>query len=151
MMLKTRFVAIGLVLAAGGLSGIATAQDAPRFQMERSNGGFIVMDAQTGNTSFCREQAGKFVCDTTADQKAADNTVEMLQKKITELEARIEALESGRASAHNDLPSEQEFEQTLNFMERFFKRFIGIVKGLESDEPANERVPSSGRAPSEQL
>jgi len=143
-------VAVGLVLAAGGLSTVASAQNTPRFQMERANGGFMVMDTQTGNTSFCRERGGEFVCDTTADRKAADNTVEMLQKKITELEARIEALESGRATAHNGLPSETEFEQTLNFMERFFRRFIDIVKGLESDTPSKERVPSSGR-PSEQL
>jgi cell division protein FtsB len=148
-MLKTKLVAAGLILA-GSLGGVAMAQDAPRFRMERANGGFVVMDTQTGNTSFCRERGGEFVCDTTADRKAADSTVEMLQKKITELEARIEALESGRAMAHNNLPSEQEFEQTLNFMERFFKRFIDIVKGLDSDAPPEKKAPTSGRS-SEQL
>jgi len=141
-MLKAKTVAIGLVLAAGGFSGVATAQNGQRFQMERSDGGFMVMDTQTGTTSFCRERGGEFVCSATSEEKSAENDIEILRKKITELEARIEVLEGGRSSAL-DLPSETEFEQTLNFMERFFRRFVDIVKGLETEEtpPPAERIP----------
>ena len=67
--------------------------------------------------------------------------MQIFRKKITELEARVEALESEKSAALN-LPSESEFEQTMNFMERFFRRFVGTVKGLEAETAPEETTPS---------
>lgn len=144
-MLKANMMAMSLILVAGGFSGTALAQNTQRFQMERTDGGFMIMDTQTGTTSFCRERSGEFVCNATGEEKSTENEMALLRKKVTELEARIEALEDGRSSGLN-IPSETEFEQTLNFMERFFRRFVDIVKGLEAeDSPREQRPPSSGR------
>lgn len=143
-MRKAITATMGLILAAGAAMS-ASAQDTQRFQMQRTNDGFMVMDTETGAASFCRERAGEFVCsETREDQAASQSEIAILRKKMTELEARIEALESGSASA-GSLPSETEFEQTLNFMERFFRRFVDIVKGLESDETQQEPLPPAGR------
>ena len=138
-------MSVGLCLTAASFCSTAIAQESQRFQMERTDGGFMVMDTHTGTTSFCRESGDRFVCGATSEEKSTESDVASLRKKITELEARIEALESGDGSAALDLPSETEFEQTLNFMERFFRRFVDIVKGLESEETQQEQLPPAGR------
>ena len=139
-MRKAITATISLLLAAGA-PATASAQDIQRFQMQRTDNGFMVMDTQTGAASFCRERSGEFVCnETREDQAASQSEIDNLRKKVTELEARIEALEGGSASAGN-LPSETEFEQTLNFMERFFRRFVDIVKGLETEDNQPAPVP----------
>lgn len=141
-MRKAVILTTGVMLAGTALTGVSSAQDNQRFQMQRANGGFMLMDTQTGTSSFCRESAGEFVCNAASDvPRITESDVEVLRKKITELEARVQALESDKSAAL-DLPSESEFEQTMNFMERFFQRFIGIVKGLEAETAPKETTPS---------
>jgi hypothetical protein len=41
------------------------------------------------------------------------------------------------------MPSETEMENALTFMERFFRRFIGIIREFETTEPP--AAPSEGR------
>lgn len=139
-----KWMLVGLIVAAGA-GGAAHAQNNPRFQMERAEGGFMIMDTLTGNTSFCRESGDGFVCSPAPGQRAEDRTIEELRRKITELEARVAALESERSGAA-DLPSDEEFDRTLNFMERFFRRFVDIVKGLETEDekPAEKPAAPSG-------
>ena len=50
------------------------------------------------------------------------------------LDERIVKLENSLAARfENSLPTEEEFEKTMSYMERFFRGFIGIVKELEED------------------
>jgi len=136
--MKTAMIAA--VLTAIALP--AAAQSADRFQMERSGEGFVRLDTQTGDMAFCEEAAGRITCRPT--QQEADNASPALEARIAELEKRIAALESRPATVQN-MPSEQEFEQTLTFMERFFRRFIGIVKELETEKPATPPATAPDR------
>ncbi len=125
-----------IVLAAGLISGpVAAMAQNGRYTIEKSGQGYVRMDTATGEISFCRTQDDQIVCKLSADDRAA------FQEHIGELEARIEALEKSRDSAesapltepHDDFPSEQEMEKTLGFMEKFFRRFMDIVKDLEGE------------------
>lgn len=92
------------------------------------------MDTRTGAISLCRERSGDLVCSVAADERAAyEAEIETLRERLAALEARVEALEERAGGQASQLPSEEEFEQTLGLMERFFRRFMDIVKGLEQD------------------
>ena len=120
----------GLIL----VPAVATAQNG-RYTIEKSGEGYVRMDTATGEISFCRTQDDQIVCKLSADDRAA------MQDHIGELEARIKDLEEHLESAdsaplaepHDGFPSEQEMEKTLGFMEKFFRRFMDIVKDLEGE------------------
>ena len=122
--MKTSFFLFALVLA-GSTAVIAAEPD--RYVLEKSGSGFVRMDRATGEMSVCTEQAGQLVCRMAADDRSA------LETQIDALEKRVEALE-GKTSAPGGLPSDEEFEKTLTFMEKFFSRFMDIVKGFEKSD-----------------
>jgi len=104
--------------------------------MERTEDGFVRMDTATGQMSVCQEQSAQLVCRTATDDRIA------YEDRIDDLERRVEALESARGTAQQALPTEQEFEQSLGYMRRFFQNFFDIVKEWENDlqEPQPNRT-----------
>ena len=120
---------LGAIVAAGGA---ASAQDGERFWVEKSQDGYVRMDRQTGEMSICDQQDGRLVCRLAADdRRALQDEVARLQDEIATIEERLAALEN--RPREDGLPSEDEFEKTMGYMERFFRRFMGIVKEFERD------------------
>lgn len=114
----------------------ALAQEADRYALERTDDGYVRMDKRTGEMSICTEQAGQLVCKLAADdRKAYDSAVDRLQTAVDALEDRVVALESNPKSA---LPSETEFDQTMNYMQKFFRSFMDVVKEWDRDLRAPE-------------
>jgi len=136
-----RTITVAALLTAIALP--AAAQTPERYQMERSGDGFVRLDTQTGEMAFCEEVSGRITCRPTQQGAESTPAAPALEARIAELEKRIAALES-RPGAVQSVPTEQEFEQTLTFMERFFRRFIGIVKEFEDEKPA---TPPPATAP----
>jgi hypothetical protein len=138
------FVCTALVLSSLTPS-LAQAAD-ERFQLERTDNGYVRLDTKTGRTSLCQERGDQLVCRmATEDQDAYDRSIGALENRIDTLEARITALETRQPGTN--LPNEEEFEQTLGYMERFFRRFMGIVGemdrnfgGEKSDTPPPDRT-----------
>ena len=116
----------------------AMAQDVERYQLERTENGYVRLDTQTGRMTVCQEHAGELVCRAASDERAGSSGAERggLQARIEELEARIEALEANPPA--QGLPTEDEFEQSMGYMEQFFRRFMGIVRDFERDSGADE-------------
>ncbi len=100
------------------------------------------MDSRTGEMSICTERSGQLVCKLAADDREAlQADMEDLQDRVGDLEERLAALETRRREFVGDLPTEDEFEKSLSYMERFFRSFMGIVKELDKDEkPAPDRT-----------
>ena len=133
---RTAAAAIALALAA---TMPATAADL-RFDMQRDGDRWLRLDRQTGAISVCREERGELVCRMSADDRQAwDAKVADLRARVESLEARLNALE-GRPAPSDDagLPSDEEFEKTLGFMEKFMRRFMGIVKEMEDERQPGE-------------
>ncbi|MEO3386321.1 hypothetical protein [Mesorhizobium sp. CAU 1741] len=129
-MTRFQILAPVIVLAIGAMP--ASAQEVERYRLERTDEGYVRIDTTTGRTSLCRERGGQLVCRLAVEEREAyDDGIAALQKRVEALEERITALEG--ESAATELPDDQEFEQTLSYMERFFRRFMGIVKDLEQD------------------
>lgn len=123
----------------------AMAQDAERYQLERTDDGYVRLDTVTGKMSICQERGGRLVCNVAAEEREAyDREFDSLQDRIEALEDRIAALETSGAA--DRLPSDEEFEQTMGYMEKFFRRFMGIVKDLDKDSGGpNEPRPEADR------
>lgn len=109
------------------------AQDAERYRLERTENGYVRLDTRTGAMATCEERGGQLVCRLAADEREAyEDRIDTLDDRIEALEERVAALEAPPAPAAG-LPSEDEFEQTLGYMERFFRRFLGIMKDLDGE------------------
>lgn len=129
----------GLALVIGLNHAPAQAQtlapDTQRYSIEKTESGILRLDRQTGEVALCREQAGKVECaETKPAQLKSDERVFLLEKQVADLTARIAELEKGGIST-GKLPSEDEFEKGLSYMERFMRSFMGVAKSL--DEPAS--------------
>jgi hypothetical protein len=120
------------LLVAGSLMP-ASAQD--RYTLERSGDNFVRMDRQTGEMSVCTEKSGQLVCKLAADERSAfEADVDRMGETIAALDKRIAALENSLAARlESKLPTDEEFERTLTYMERFLRGFIGIARDLEKD------------------
>ena len=114
----------------------AQAEEAGRYRLEKSADGYVRMDTQTGAMSKCQEQSGQLVCRMAADERTAfQDQVDDLQESVKALDARVARLENSlSARVESKLPSEEEFNRTMGYMERFVRGFMGIVKDMNKDE-----------------
>lgn len=127
-----------LGVAACGTAGAALAQSVEeRFTLERTEDGYVRMDTRTGAMALCRENGSRLECRPAMDapDQAPDGagaTIAELRAHVARLESRIAALET-QARVRQGLPDEAEFERGLGYMERFFRRFLGVVEEFEGD------------------
>ena len=135
--MRFALITISTLLMAGATPVLA--QEAERYALERTDDGYVRMDKRTGEMSICTETSGQLVCKLAADErKAYDDAVDRLQTAIDSLEDRVAALES---SPKSTLPSETEFDQTMNYMQKFFRSFMDVVKEWDRDLRGPDEVP----------
>ena len=142
------FAIIAPLLLGPLLAGEVSAAEVERYRLEKSATGYVRMDTQTGEMSICEEKWNQLVCKMAADERTAvQDEIESLQAEVKALEERlatVKALEGRVAALENSLaakiertlPTEEEFNKTMSYMERFFRGFIGIVKDLEEENSA---------------
>lgn len=144
-MLKARAAILGLALLP--LAVGALAQEEERYRLERTEDGYVRMDTRTGAMTLCQEREGELVCRPASESDdPAPAETDALRERIAALEERVEALEK---QVESSVPLQEEFEQSLTLMERFFHRFIDIVRGLEEEEQPQEPAPEGGSTPAE--
>ncbi len=152
-MRPTALFPLALMLLPGG----ASAAEPDRYRLEKTPDGYVRMDTRTGEMSLCQERWGELVCRMAADERTAmQDEVERLQGDVKALEERLDgvkALEQRVATLENSLaakiektlPTEEDFNRTMSYMERFFRGFMGIVRDLETEnskpaEPGADRT-----------
>jgi len=135
-----KIIASLAVLAA--FSATAHAQDTERFQLQKTDNGYVRMDTQSGAISICQQDESELVCRSARDAEPIENADDTaaLNTRIRDLEARVTKLETQNL-AKPAVPSEQEFDQGLDRMESVFRRFMGIVREFEgAKEPEPNRT-----------
>ena len=116
----------------------ALAQDDARYQMEKTADGYVRLDKQTGDMSICKEQSGQMICRSAADDRASlSDQIMQLEGRLAKLEAKVASGERSGVSGNSGLPTDEEFEKTMGYMEKFFRRFMGVVKDLNEDPQLN--------------
>ncbi|HVW54889.1 MAG TPA: hypothetical protein VHC00_04345 [Rhizobiaceae bacterium] len=123
----------------------AAAEDSGRYALQKSPNGYVRLDRQTGEIAICQENGGELACRAAVDEKKAmQDEIDRLDGKIDRLERRVSTLEkAGAAGSTSTLPSDADLDRTMNFMERFFRRFMGIVKEFNQN-PTNSDQGGQG-------
>lgn len=136
--MRNIFLAGTIFMAA---STAAFAQEAGRFTLEKTAEGYVRMDRQTGEMSICTERSGQLVCKLAADERSAFETeLDRIVTRLDGLEKRLAAVESQPVRVP-DLPSDEEIERSLGYMEKFFRRFMEVVKDFDKDIRSPEPSP----------
>ena len=128
---------VAAALAASALASAPALAESGRYVMEKTDEGYVRMDTASGEMSICTEKSGQLVCKLAADERAAfQDALDRLEDRVARLEERVD-----RTLAY---PSEQEFEQGLDNMEKFFRRFLGIVEEFDRERgsPAEPETPA---------
>jgi hypothetical protein len=116
------------------LSGSAFAEDAARFTLEKTADGYVRMDKTTGEMSICTQQSDQLVCRIAADDRVAmEDDIARLDARLTKVEEKLATSSGSGALSNSTLPTDEEFEKSMTLMEKFFRRFMGVVKDLNED------------------
>lgn len=127
-------LAIGVVTPA--LS--TEPESAPRYEMERVDGGFLRLDRQTGEVSHCREIQGAWACQLVPDEREAyEKRLGELAKKNAVLRERLNEPEP-----EAELPSEEELDKAFSFFGSFMDRFAELARDFR-DRMRNMDEPSA--------
>jgi hypothetical protein len=115
------------------LSGSARAEEAGRYTMEKTEKGYIRLDTRTGDISVCSEQSGQMVCRLAADDRRAyEDELASLDARVKKLEEQVAAYGKLPPVVRDALPTDEEFEKTMGYMERFFRRFMDVMKNFDN-------------------
>lgn len=140
-----------IVATACCLLPVASARAAPpeaerqgRFIMQPVEGGFLRMDTETGAMSMCARKDGAFACAPVADERAAAREGERLAGENQQLRAEIRRLEEmlglgdkpqgerhARRQPRFELPSEEDVDKAIGYIERMMKKFRDKLKDLD--------------------
>ncbi len=116
-------------------TGVSMAQDANHYSLQKTADGYVRLNNATGEMSICKEQADQLVCRLAADDRVAlEDGMSQLENRVARLEEKLASLEKSGAVTQNTMPTDEEFEKTMGYMEKFFRRFMGVVKDLNETE-----------------
>jgi len=125
-------VLMGLTVALLAVPA-ANAEDAGRYVFDKSENGIVRLDTQTGEMSSCEQKAGQLTCRPAVEEKqASESEIERLNQKVDRLEKQLADLEKRVVSPKDLLPSDEQVDRTLGIMERFFRRFLDVVKDFDN-------------------
>lgn len=135
-----RIVAAAAIVSLAGTAGIRAEDAEGRYALEKTADGFVRMDRRTGEMSICTERAGQLVCRLAADERSAlQDEIARLQGSITRIEDRLAALEGAGGLPKVEMFSEEEFDKTMGYVERFLRRFMDMAR--EFGGKPGETVP----------
>lgn len=122
------FGALSLASAARAEETQPPAAGPDRYSMAPAEGGFLRLDKQTGAVSFCAVKEGVSLCRASADERATlEAELSRLRQENAELKSRLAEAPAARPNG-STLPSEEEFERTLSFTERFLRRIMRVFR-----------------------
>lgn len=126
-------------IAASTSSGFA--EDLTRYSLEKTADGYVRMDKATGEMSVCKEQGDQLVCRVAVDDRVViDDEMARLEKRLTAVEEKLGLLEKSGLTSEQSMPTDEEFEKTMGYMEKFFRRFMGVVKELNDEENGPQKT-----------
>ncbi|RLQ87189.1 hypothetical protein [Notoacmeibacter ruber] len=138
-MISTRKLTVGGLMMMLGGSALHAQESIDRYVMDRTEDGWVRMDGQTGEITVCRQAGRNLSCERNGP---ANNPVAGEADRMARLEERVEALERqlelGKEGAEKEsLPSEEEFDQALGYMRRFFEAFRDMVREFQAEDETN--------------
>ena len=152
---------IPVVAAILLISGTAAAQSAPdtengRYTLSPAADGFLRLDTRTGAMSTCMNSNAGWACYAVPDERAAlDAEIGRLQGENDKLKAQLAArgaapgkiedalpksdkevkpgVAEGQRKLEIPLPSDQDMDRVLSFLERAWRRLIDMANRVQKD------------------
>lgn len=131
--MKPLFFSAFCWLVLTGLSPAHAADDG-RYQLQPTPNGIVRLDTHTGELAYCHEGDGTLICNPAIPD-------DVLARRLEALEQRVTALEETRSA--DQLPSDEELEKGFSIMEKFMRRFKGLVEefGGQNEDHPSEPLP----------
>jgi hypothetical protein len=141
---STLFVAMSGVSIAAHAQSNLPAGTPGRFTMHPADGGVLRLDTQTGVLSMCRQTGSSWSCAMTPDDRAAvTDEIERLKAENTELKSAVQRLEEmagvpaepgSKSRPTAGLPTEEELDKAMSYVQRMLKKFKDKIKELEGPD-----------------
>lgn len=148
-MLRRATIVAGLI----GVSALAaygqSAERQGRYSMSPAEGGGIVrLDTESGAVAICQKKDGDWACREMEDEgRRLRQENERLGRENTQLKDELKRLEDvvagnpsrpgkDRPGENFRLPSEDDVDKALDYVDRMFKKFRDKLKELEKDKGA---------------
>lgn len=137
-----RVTSLAACLVLIPLAAAASAEEVERYRLEKSGDGYVRMDTRTGEMSTCAPRDGQLVCRAAADERAAfQDEIERLQEQLEQLDRRVGKLENSvTAKLESGLPTEEDFDKAMGYMERFLRYFMGVMKDIDKNDAAPNKT-----------
>ena len=134
-----------IALAAGSLCALpALAEETSNYTLEKAADGYVRMNNRTGEMSICQERSGQLVCKVAAEERTAyEEDIADLKGRVAKLEDTVAAMGKIPPVVRDALPSDEQFEKGLSYMERFVRRFMGIAKEFGYDGEGSKPEPQT--------
>ena len=130
-------ISAAAALVCGAIPAMALAQmvERPgRYAMQPVEGGFARLDTDTGAVSLCVKRGAEFSCQPVADERGQQQKeIDRLKAENLELQHRLADAQAGK-DKRLDLPSEEDVDKALNYMERLVKKFRDKMRELEGSD-----------------
>lgn len=137
-----------IALAAAALATLAgTVLAAPppgderpgRYTMHPAEGGFLRLDTATGDVTMCAKAGATFECKPVKDDRDMQREIARLSDENKELKAEIKRMEEmlglgggpGKPTPKLELPTEEDVDKALSYLERMFKKFRDKLKEFD--------------------
>ncbi|MFV0299201.1 MAG: hypothetical protein ACK5JT_24125 [Hyphomicrobiaceae bacterium] len=129
--------------------------------MQPTDGGFLRLDTATGDMSLCKRTAASFECAPVKDDRDLQAEVGRLAAENKDLKAEISRLQEQLGREDNkdlvpdarpgpglQLPSEEDVDKALSYMQRMIKKFREKMKEFdEQTDPHDHNDGKSGSLP----
>lgn len=128
------FSRAGFLAAAVFAMGVtsASAENASgRYAMREVADGLLRLDTQTGSVSHCRKLNTAWTCEAVADDRIAlQDEITRLQNENDELRRKLGENRKQSSKPDSALPTDEDLDKVMGFMERFMRRFFDFAKSL---------------------
>ena len=117
------------------------------FEFRPAEGDYLKVDRRTGQVSICRENNARWRCQLLADDRDAyEDEIARLERENDDLSRRVDELETAlaeRDKRSDDWIGEEEekkLDEFLDFTDKAFRRFFGMVEDLKRDFETPDRI-----------
>ncbi len=136
-------LAFGAITASVAAPPSGEAERPGRYSMQPTDGGFLRLDTVTGDVSLCARSAQTFECKPVKDDRDLQSETARLSTENKEFRAEIKRLEDmlgldggahqGKNRGKFELPTEEDVDKALSYVERMFKKFRDKMKEFDAE------------------
>ena len=120
-------------LDSGKASG--PGSDPARYEMRPAGDGFVRMDRNSGEMSYCALRGDRLVCKLAAEER------DTYEREIARLQDRIDALEPEEGeggNAQNKL--DRRIDEAMQYADRALRRFFGMLEDLRAENEGKQKI-----------